>query len=50
MSSTENPLCSDESINIDVGLESTELNPLRSVDVSHIPMEIVENLMMVMIH
>ena len=44
MSSTENPLSSDESINIDVGLESTELNPLGSVDVSHIPMEIVENL------
>ena len=44
MSSTENPLSSDESINIDVGLESTQLNPLGSVDVSHIPMEIVENL------
>ena len=44
MFSTENPLSSDESINIDVGLESTELNPLGSVDVSHIPMEIVENL------
>ena len=44
MSSTENPLSSDESINIDVGLESTELNPLESVDVSYIPMEIVENL------
>ena len=44
MSNTENPLSSDESINIDVGLESTELNPLGSVDVSHIPMEIVENL------
>ena len=44
MSSTENPLSSDESINIDDGLESTELNPLGSVNVSHIPMEIVENL------
>ena len=44
MSSTENPLSSDESINIDVGLESAELNPWGTVNVSQVPMEIVEGL------
>ena len=44
MSSTEMPLSSDESVNIDVGVEADYHSVWGSLNVNQVPMEIVDDL------